>query len=143
MHPTGDAHWDGTSQALNAAYLLACLALVVALPGVGRWLGGGRGLRIGVVLAQVGYAAMAVESIASAVARGSVLGPVFAAGLLLSLVGLLVVAVAGLVLGVRRWAAPLPFVGMLVGIAGGDHGASIALGAVWAVLGAAVLRSER
>jgi hypothetical protein len=142
VHATGDRHWDGLGQTLNAAYLIACVALVIALPAVASWLGAGRVGRVGVVAAQLGYAAMAAESVVSAVAGGNTLGGVFFIGLLLSLAGLLVLAVGGLLSGVRRWAAALPLVGMLVGIAGGDHGGSIVLGAVWALLGAALLRGE-
>jgi hypothetical protein len=142
VHPTGDRHWDLLSQALNAAYLIACLALMVALPAVGSWLGAGRVGRVGVVAAQVGYAAMAGESIVSAVDDGNTLGGLFLIGLLLTLAGLLVLAVAGLVSGVRRWASALPLLGMLIGIAGGDLGGSIVLGAVWALLGVALIRSE-
>ena len=34
----------------------------------------------------------------------------------------------------QHGAATLPFLGMLVGTAGGDHGGSIVLGAVWVIL---------
>jgi hypothetical protein len=140
VHHTGDHHWDGLSQVLNAAYALGAFALIVALPAVGSWLRVNRIGRAGVVAAQVGYAAMVVESIVSGFHDGNTLGGLFFGGLLLSLVGLLVLGITGLVAGAVRWAALLPFIGMFVAIAGGDHGGSIVLGAVWVLLGVAVAR---
>jgi hypothetical protein len=138
VHHTGDHRWDGPSQALNAAYALAAVALIATLPAVGRWLHVNRVGRAGVVAAQIGYAAMAIESIASGFNDGDTLGGLFFVGLVLSLVGLLGLGIAALVSGYARWAALLPFVGMFVAIAGGDHGGSIVLGAVWVLLGVAV-----
>jgi hypothetical protein len=140
VHHTGDDHWDGLSQTLNIAYLVSCVALVVALPAVGVWLAVGRVGRAGILAAQVGYAAMAVESVVSSAHDGNVLGGLFFGGLLLALVGLLVLAVAASARGHHRWAAALPFVGMLVGTAGGEHGGSIVLGAVWVALGTMLVR---
>jgi hypothetical protein len=85
---------------------------------------------------------MAVESIASSVHDGNTLGGLFFGGLLLTLAGLAILTVAGLRHRALRWAAPLPLLGMLVGIAGGDHGGSIVLGAVWAVLAVVLVTSE-
>jgi hypothetical protein len=140
VHHTGDHHWDGLSQVLNAAYALGAFALIIALPAVGSWLRVNRVGRAGVVAAQVGYAAMVVESTVSGFHDGNTLGGLFFGGLLLSLVGLLVLGLAGLVAGAVRWAALLPFIGMFVAIAGGEHGGSIVLGAVWVLLGVAVAR---
>jgi hypothetical protein len=138
-HHTGDRHWDLTSQILNGAYTVACLALIVALPAFAtRTTAAGRWGRIGTVTAQVGFATMAVESVASGIHDGNTLGGVFFGGLLLTLAGLAILTVAGLRQGALRWAAPLPLLGMLVGIAGGEHGGSIVLGAVWAVLAVAL-----
>lgn len=142
VHHTGDHHWDGLSQVLNAAYALAAVALIVALPAIGKWLQVSRLGRAAVVAAQVGFAAMAIESIVSGFNDGDTLGGLFFIGLLLSLVGLLVLGIAGLISGQVRWASLLPFGGLFVGIAGGDHGGSIVLGAVWIVLGVALARSE-
>jgi hypothetical protein len=142
VHHTGDNHWDGLSQVLNVSFLVACLALVATLPAVGAWLGGGRVARAGILAAQVGYAAMAVESIVSTVHDGNTLGGLFFGGLLLVLAGLLVLGIGAVVTGRRRWAAPLPFVGMLVGVAGGDHGGLIVLGVVWIILVAALVRTD-
>lgn len=142
-HHTAEQHWDLASQILNGAYALACLALIVAMPAFATLTTAGeRWGRIGTVTAQVGFAAMAVESIASSIHDGNTLGGVFFGGLLITLVGLTVLAVTGLRLGALRWAAPLPLLGLLVGIAGGDHGGSIVLGAVWAVLAAVLATSE-
>jgi hypothetical protein len=142
VHHTGDDHWDGLSQVLGGAFTVASLALIVVLPAFGQWLLISRLGRAGVIAAQLGYAAMAVESIVSGVHDGNTLGGLFFGGLVLSLVGLLLLGIAGLISGRVRWAAMLPFIGMLVAIAGGDHGGSILLGVVWAVLGVALLRSE-
>jgi hypothetical protein len=142
VHKTGDDDWDGLSQVLNAAYVVGSIALIVALPVVGRWLRINRAGRLGVIAAQVGFAAMAVESVASGVHDGNTLGRLFFGGLLLSLIGLLVLGIADLMSGAVRWAAMLPFLGLLVGIAGGDHGGSIVLGAVWVLLGVAFMRAE-
>ena len=141
IHHTGDHHWDFLSQVLNAAYALACVALVIALPAIGRWLQVSRLGRAGVIAAQIGFAAMAVESIASGVNDGNTLGPVFFLGLLLTLLGQLVLGIAALISGRARWAAMLPFIGLLVGIIGGDHGGSVVLGVVWIVLGVALSQS--
>jgi hypothetical protein len=142
VHHTGDHHWDGPSQALNAAYALAAVALILALPAVGRWLQVDRIGRAGILAAQIGYAAMAIESIVSGFNDGDTLGGLFFGGLLLSLVGLLVLGIAALVRGHARWVALLPFLGMFIAIAGGDHGGSIVLGAVWVLLGIVIARAE-
>jgi hypothetical protein len=142
VHHTGDEHWDALSQVLGGAYAVAALALVVALPALGLWLRLGRVGRAASTVAVIGFAAMVVESVASGLHDGNTLGGVFFGGLLLSLVGQLVMGITGLRAGHRRWAAMLPFLGLLVGIAGGEHGGSIVTGIVWAVLGAALLRPE-
>jgi hypothetical protein len=142
VHHTGDQHWDALSQVLNGAYALAALAVVIALPAVGRWLKVGRVGRSAIIVAQVGFAAMVVESVVSGVNDGNTLGPVFFVGLLLSLLGLLVLGIAAASRGRHRWAALLPFLGMFVGIAGGEHGGSIVTGAVWVVLGIMLLPSD-
>jgi hypothetical protein len=142
VHHTADHNWDAPSQVLNGAYALAALALIVALPAVGRWLQVARLGRGGVITAQIGYAAMVVESVVSGVNDGNTLGGVFFVGLLLSLLGLLLLGIDAVIRGNRRWAALLPLLGMFVGIAGGEHGGSIASGAVWLVLGTSLMRSE-
>ncbi len=142
VHHTGDDHWGPLSQVLNGAYALAALALIFVLPTVGRWMQVNRIGRGAVIAAQIGYAGMVVESIVSAVHDGNTLGGLFFGGLLLSLVGLLILGVSGVIAGYRRWGALLPFLGMFVGIAGGDHGGSIITAAVWIVLGVALLRIE-
>ncbi|NYJ73633.1 hypothetical protein [Allobranchiibius huperziae] len=142
VHHTGEDHWDGPSQVLNAAYAVAVVALILALPALGRWLKVNRVGRVGIIAAQIGFAAMAIESVVSGLHDGNTLSGLFFGGLLLSLVGLLVLGVAALVGGHARWAALLPFLGMFVGVAGGEHGGSIVLGAVWVLLGMVMGRSE-
>jgi hypothetical protein len=142
VHHTGDQNWDALSQVLNAAYAVASVALAVALPAIGRWLEVNRVGRSGIAAAQIGFAAMAIESVVSALHDGNILGGVFFVGLLLALVGLLTLGVAGIARGKHRWAAPLPFLGILVGIAGGNHGGSIVTGLVSIALGTALVRNE-
>lgn len=133
-HKVPDSHWGVRGSIVDGAFAVAAVALVLALPALAQRLQVGRGGRIGCVAAQAGYAAMAVESLASLVHGGNVWGPVFVVGLLLVFAGLLTLAISGVDAGVARWAAPLPVIGMLVGIAGGDQGGSIALAVVWVVM---------
>lgn len=142
VHHTGDSDWGPLSQVLNGAFALAALALIFVLPAAGRWMQVNRVGRGAVTAAQIGYAAMVVESIVSAIYGGNTLGGLFFAGVLLSLVGLLVLGISAVIAGRRRWAALMPFLGMFVAIAGGEHGGSIITAAVWVVLGAALLRTE-
>jgi hypothetical protein len=142
VHSTGDRHWDTASQILNLAFALACLALVVALPAVGNVLRPGRLGRGGIVAAQLGFAAMTIESVASSVHAGQTLGGLFFGGLILALAGQLVLGVDAARRPQLRWAALLPFLGMFVAIAGGDHGGSIVLAAIWVILATVVARSQ-
>jgi hypothetical protein len=142
VHTTGDRDWDALSQILNAAYAIAAIALVLVLPSVGSWLRVERAGRIGVVVAQIGLTAMAVESVVSGINDGNTLGGLFFGGLLLALAGLLVLGIAALVAGQVRWAALLPFLAMIIAIAGGEHGGSIVAGIVWTVLGVTMSRAD-
>ena len=139
-HKVPDSHWGVRGSIVDGAFAVAALAVVLALPALGHLLEVGRVGRVGVRVAQLGFVAMAVESFASLVHGGNTLGPVFAGGLLLVLAGLLALAVTGVAAGALRWAAPLPVLGMLVGIAGGDQGGSLALGVVWLVIAAVLGR---
>jgi hypothetical protein len=139
VHPVGDSGWDLLAEVLNVAFLVAVLAAALTLPTVARWLGVRQVGRGAVVVAQVGCVAMAVESAVSAVHRGSTLGVLFLGGVLLVALGLLALGITGLLAGVVRWAAPLPLLGWLVTIGGGDHGGSVVLGLLcfaYALLGA-------
>jgi hypothetical protein len=138
VHPVGDSGWDVLAEVLDVAFLVAVLAAALTLPAVARWLGVGRAGRVAVGVAQVGCVAMAVESAVSAVHRGNTLAGLFLGGVLLAALGLLALGVAGLLAGAVRWAAPLPLVGWLVTIGGGDHGGSVVLGVLcitYALLG--------
>lgn len=130
--------WDGrvSDHLLDAAYAVAVLATVAALPALVRLVDSAwaRTAALGRVLAQVGLAAMGVESAVSAVHRVHALGPLFGLGILLTLLGLLILAVAGLARGGLRWPAPLPLLGMVVAAAGGGAGASLVTGAIWLLL---------
>jgi hypothetical protein len=132
-----DGHWGTRGDVVNGAFIIAAVALVLASPLLTGLLGLRRSGRTAVVVTQMGFLAMGVESVASQVTGGNTLGGLFFGGLLAALVGSIVVAVDGVRAGRLRWAAGLPALGMLVGIAGGDHGGSIAWGAVWLVLAAA------
>lgn len=143
VHHTGDSNWDALSQLLNAAYGVAVLAVALALPRVGRLLGANLGGRVGIVVAQLGLVAMAVESAVSAVHKGNTLGGLFFGGLLAALLGLLVLGVVAVARGPRRSVALLPFLGMLVGIAAGEHGGGVVTAAMWLTLGIASARELR
>jgi hypothetical protein len=139
-HKIPDSDWGTRGSIVDGAFAVAALAVALALPAFARRLQVGRAGAIGRIAAQVGYVAMAVESWASLAHGGNTLGPVFSVGLLLVFGGLLALAVSGVKAGIVRWAAPLPVLGMLVGIAGGDQGGSIALAVVWLVIAAHVDR---
>ncbi len=139
-HKVPESHWGIRGSIVDASFAVAVIAAALALPALAKRLEVRRVGHLGSIAAQVGFAAMAIESTASLVHGGNTMGPVFAGGILLVFAGLLTLAVAGLVAGALRWAAPLPVLGMLVGIAGGDQGGSLALGAVWLVLAAVLGR---
>lgn len=142
VHPVGDSNWDATAQVLNAAFGIAVLALALALPYVGRWLRVGRPGRIGVIACQVGAVLMAIESVDSGAHGGNTLGGLFFGGVLLVLVGLLVLAIDGVRAGAVRWAAPLPVIGWLVAIGGGDVGGGIVLAVILLVVAVSVMRDR-
>lgn len=124
------------SHLLDLAYAVAVLAAAVALPSVTsraglRWQGIGRLGVIGTRVAQVGLVAMGVESGVAVVHEVEALGVLFGIGLLLSLVGLLLLAIGGLVGGTPRWLAALPLLAVLVAAAGGDLGVSVVSGVLW------------
>jgi hypothetical protein len=137
-----DDNWGARGSVVNAAFIIAAIALIVAAQALPSLLGLRRGGRAGVVATQIGFAAMAVESVRSQIHGGNTWGPLFFGGLLLALLGSTAVAIDGLLVGRLRWAAALPLLGILVGIAGGNHGGSIVWGGLWLVLAAVVARVE-
>jgi hypothetical protein len=137
-HHIPDAHWGTRGAIVDTAGAFAFALTALALPGLARALAIGRLASWATRAAQLGLAGMTVESVASLIHGGNTLGVLFLAGLLLTLVGLTGLAVAGMRSGQLRWAAPLPPLGLLVGIAGGDHGGFLATAAVWLTLAIAI-----
>ncbi|MBN9609946.1 MAG: hypothetical protein BGO26_18545 [Actinobacteria bacterium 69-20] len=121
---------------LNLSYAVAVLAAAVALPAVTSHIGlrrkgaGWLGI-IGSWLAQAGLVAMGVESGVAVVHEVTALGMLFVIGIVLSVAGLLVLAIGGAIAGAPRWLAVLPLLAVLAAAAGGDFGASIVSGALW------------
>lgn len=141
VHPVGDKNWGTFADALNIAFLVAVLASAVALPYIGRWLAVNRAGQLAVTAAQLGFAAMAVETVVSVAHGGNTIGAVFFIGMLLVTLGTLVLAATGVLAGTVRWAAPLPFLGWLASIAGGDHGGSIVLGILCLAAATTIVRT--
>jgi hypothetical protein len=133
-HPVPDSHWGTRGAVVDAAGIAAFLLTALALVTLGPLLSTGAVGRWGVRLAQGGLVAMTIESLASLANGGTTLGGLFFGGLVATLAGLITLAAAGLRTGHQRWAAPLPALGLLVGIAGGDHGGFIATAVVWFIL---------
>jgi hypothetical protein len=65
---------------------------------------------------------------------------VFALGLVAALLGLVLLAIDGIRAGAARTLAPVPLVGLLVGIAAGDQGGAILLGVAWAAIAVSLSR---
>lgn len=128
IHPVGDKNWGPFADALNIAFLVAVVASAITLPYIGRWLTVHRTARAAVAAAQLGFVAMAVETVVSVAHGGNTLDAVFFIGLLLATLGTLLLAIGGALAGPHRWVASLPLLGWLISIAGGDHGGSIVLG---------------
>jgi hypothetical protein len=133
-HHLPDEHWGTRGAVVDAAGAAAFACTALALAGLAILLADTRLSRRATRAAQLGLAGMTVESIASLVHGGNTLGPLFFGGLLLALGGLGTLAVAGLRADRLRWAAPLPVLALIVGIAGGDHGGFLATGLVWLAL---------
>src|SRR4051812_10690614 len=141
-HKIPDQHWGTRGAVLDIAFAVGLIAAAIALPALTRTLAVGRLGDIGTRVAQVGQVAMAFESIASTIHGGNTLGPVFALGLLATLVGLALLAIGGIRAGVGRALAAVPLLGFLIGIATGDQGGLIVLGLAWAVVAVAVTRNH-
>lgn len=135
-HRIPDSHWGTRGAVVDGAGAVALLLTAVALAGLAPMLSGGRLARWAARTAQAGCAAMATESVVSLVHGGTVLGGLFLGGLAAAVAGLITLAVSGLRAGRLRWAAGLPALGLLVGIAGGDRGGFLVTAVVWLVLGA-------
>lgn len=129
-----EQNWGTRGAIVNLLGLIGFGATVVAAERLRTPLSLSRVGVGGVRAAQLGLAAMTIESVASQLHGGNTLGPVFFIGLLLTLVGFLVAGVDGLRRPGARWVALLPFLGLLVGVGAGEHGGFLVLGTVWLVL---------
>ena len=138
-HDVPDQRWGARGDLINVLGLIGFGFNVLGAERLRTPLALRRLGLVGLRAAQTGLAAMAVESVASQLHGGNTLGPVFFLGLLLTLVGFLVVGIDGLRRPGTRWVALLPFLGLLVGIAGGEHGGFVVLGGLWAVLAVAAV----
>lgn len=142
-HHVPDSHWGTRGAIVDAAGAVAFAATAIALAWLGPMLASGRLAAWSTRIAQAGLVAMTIESIASLVHGGNTLGPVFFLGLMLALAGTAALGYAGLRARRLTWAAPLPALALLIGIAGGDHGGLLATGIVWLVLATAPAQANR
>ncbi len=133
-HVQPESGWQPIDLVIEALFALSLLGAVAALVGLPAWLGVGRTGRVAATVAQVGFSLLLVSAVASMVAGGNTLGLVLALGLLLALLGLLVLGIAGLVRSSRRWAAPLPFVALLLSVLLAGFGGQLLLGVAWLAL---------
>jgi hypothetical protein len=136
-HHVPDSHWGTRGAIVDSAGAVAFALTALALTWLTPMLADRPSARWAARVAQVGLTGMTIESIASLIHGGNTLGPVFVAGLLLTLAGTAILGYAGLRARRLTWAAPLPMLALLVGIAGGDHGGFLATGVVWLILAAA------
>ncbi|HVU76417.1 MAG TPA: hypothetical protein VHC67_02455 [Gaiellaceae bacterium] len=119
--PQPEHGWHASGYVVEVAFALA-LAASIPLAALLR-----------ARLAGAGFAAMLVSALASIVAGGDALGPLFLAGVLASIAGLALLAVSAVRHRAEsRWLGPVLVAGFVVSIALGDHGGGIVLGAVWA-----------
>jgi hypothetical protein len=133
-------HWHASGYAIEAAFIVALVTTIPVVPLLRA--GSSRAERLAARLSQLGFAAMLASAIASVAAGGDALGPAFFGGVLAALAGLLVLAAPAI--RARRpgwWAAPLALVGVVLGMALGDHGGGILLGLAW--IGISIALRER
>ena len=131
--PQPDDHWQAAGYAVEITFALALLATVPLLPLLST--GASRTARVATRIAQLGFGAMLIDALASTAADGNVLGPVFFAGLLGALCGLVALALSQA--RSRRgswWLCPVVLVALVAGMALGDHGGGILLGIGWAIV---------
>jgi hypothetical protein len=129
-----DEHWGTRGAVVNGLGLVTFVLLAIGVSLLPRLLHTASLGLIGVRVAQAGFVLMAIESGASQLHGGNVLGPVFMLGLLLSLAGLLVAGVDALRRPGSRWLALLPFLALLVAIGAGDRGGFVVLGVAWCAI---------
>lgn len=125
---------------LDAGYAVAMAGCAIAVVPYARLLSPARSVVGAAWVGRVGFAAMGIESAVGAVHRVDALGPLFTLGILLALLGGLTLTATAAATGRPRWAGALPLVAMVVAAAGGEIGASVLSGALWAL--AARTRSD-
>jgi hypothetical protein len=130
-HSLPDQHWGTRGAIVDAVGAAAFAFTALAVSGLRPRLTDTRSGVWAARVAQFGLAGMTVESVASLIHGGNTLGAVFFGGLVLTIAGLAVLAVAGVRADRMRWVAPLPVLGLVLGIAGGDHGGFLVTGVVW------------
>jgi hypothetical protein len=131
--PQPDHHWHAAAYAVEIAFVVALLATIPLLPLLPAH--ASRAARIATRIGQLGFGAMLLAAVASIAAGGNVLGPVFFLGLIGALSGLLVTAISQTRARPKAWWGPLVvLVGLLAGMALGDHGGGILIGISWATV---------
>lgn len=129
--PQGDSNWHVSGYVVEVAFAVSLVATIVAIRALTE--GAGRAGRAGSLVARAGLVSMLVSAVASLGAGETVLGPAFFVGLLATLTGLLVVAIAG-ARGGRDpwWCSPLPLAGFVLGISLDNHGGGLIMAAAFA-----------
>jgi hypothetical protein len=131
--PQPDQHWHAAGYAVEITFALALAATIPLLPVLSTHVS--RTVRIATRISQIGFSAMLINAIASTAADGNVLGPVFFLGLVAALCGLVVVAFSQVRTRLTPWwLSPVVLVGLLAGMALGDHGGGILIGISWATV---------
>jgi hypothetical protein len=135
--PQPDHHWSAAGYAVEVAFAIALVATIPLLPLLAT--SASRTAAIAARVAQVGLGAMLVDAVASTVAGGNVVGPLFFLGLLAALGGLIVLAIWTVRARLGTWwLAPVVLVTLLAGMALGDHGGGILIGVGWAIVAFAI-----
>jgi hypothetical protein len=131
--PQPDQHWHAAGYAIEIAFGFALLATIPLLPLLSP--PPTHRVRIATRIAQIGSSAMLIDAIASTTAGRNVLGPVFFVGLLGTLGGLVVMTISQIRTRLGTWwLCPVVLVGLLAGMALGDHGGGILIGISWATV---------
>ena len=135
IKPQPDGHWGAAGQALEAAFVVGLIGSAVAMTGLRAHISS-RSLGVRAAqLARLGFLGMAVAAVASLTQSRDTLGPVFLLSVLATVVGLLLLGVAGLrESAVPRWVPVVPFATMLVGMAFADQGGCAVIAAGWATM---------
>lgn len=139
VKPQPNDHWNAVGRLLEAGFIVGLIGSAVAIDGVRSRVTtralGARSARA----AQAGFVGMTVASVASLIADGDTLGPLFLLSVLTTLVGLLLFGIAGLRESLTaRWIPVVPFATMFIGIALADHGGCAVIAAGWVAVATAL-----